>query len=252
MPEARSIERAYSAPVIVRQRLETLSALDARPGEQVLDAGCGPGLLTVDLARQVGEGGRVVGLDKSADMLDLARRRCEALPQVVLEESSIEATGHPDGAFDAVACTQVLLYVADAPAALAELRRVLKPGGRLVVIETDWRGLVLGTDDFELTETMIRAWDDAVASPNLPMRLGPLLRSMGFNAVRAAALPVLETGLLAGSYSADMLRTFARKAVEQGRVDSERALRWEADLEARARRGEYFFCVNRFLLTAVK
>jgi ubiquinone/menaquinone biosynthesis C-methylase UbiE len=55
------------------------------------------------------------------------------------------------------------------------MHRVLKPGGRIAIIETDWRGTVLNSFDDSLTRKMLAAWDDAVSSPNLPVKLGPLM-----------------------------------------------------------------------------
>lgn len=252
MNEARRLERAYGSPEIAHQRYRTLLALNMQPGEWFLDAGCGPGLLAQDAARLVGETGRVLAVDKSADMLALARGRCADLPWVELSHGSIEHFDEADERFDALACTQVLLYIEDVPAALAEMRRVLKPGGRLVLVETDWRSCVMSSDDFDLTETLIKAWDESTASPNLPVRLAPMLRSLGFTAVRVEPIPVLNTSLLQDGYSIDIIGWFARKAVRQGRVSESRAEAWLADLHERSRGGEYFFCVNRFLFSAVK
>jgi SAM-dependent methyltransferase len=185
-------------------------------------------------------------------MLELAQARCRDLPWVELRKGSIQHLDEADGLFDALACAQVLLYVKDVAAALAEMHRVLKPGGRLVIVETDWRSCVLNSSDFALTEAMIGAWDDAVASPNLPVSLMPLLRSQGFNAVGVEPVPVLNTSLLEDGYSIDIIGWFARKAIEQRRASESQAQHWLEDLYEKSRRGEYFFCVNRFLFSAVK
>jgi len=151
---SRQTERIYLSPEIVRQRQRTLELLAPAKGERILDIGCGPGLLAHDVALEVGPGGRVTGLDKSPAMLALARARCAGLPQVDLVEG--EATDPPaeDATLDAVTCAQVLLYVEDVEGALGAMHRVLKPGGRAVIVETDWRSLVLNSESPELTETM--------------------------------------------------------------------------------------------------
>lgn len=250
--EARSVERNYLSPEIAHQRFRTLEAMGVRPGERVLDAGCGPGLLTRELARLAGEAGRVLAVDRSAGMLAVARERCAGMAQVEFRQSPVERLADTGETFDVVACTQVLLYIADVPPILAMMHSLLAPGGRIAVVETDWRSCVMSSDDPALTEVMIRAWDEAVPSPNLPARLAPMLRSAGFSAVRIEPVPVLNTSLAAGGYSPDMIALFSRKAVEQGRADELRAREWLADLHGKAERGEYFFCVNRFLFSAVK
>lgn len=250
--DARSVERIYQSPEIVRQRVETLKALNVRPGERILDAGCGPGLLAEQLARLTGPDGRVVAVDKSEVMLSLAKERCRELPWIEFKEGSIERLDESDEVFDAAVITQVLLYIQNVPGVIEELHRVLAPGGRLALVETDWRSCVLNSDDFELTETMIKAWDDSVPSPNLPVRLTSLLRSCGFKATRVEPIPVLNTSLVPDGYSSDMIRWFSRKAVDQGKVSEAQARQWLEDLHQKASRGDYFFCVNRFLFVAMK
>lgn len=250
--DARSVERAYRSPEIGHQRFQTLKALNIRPGERILDAGCGPGLLAEELARLTGSDGQVVAVDKSRNMLALAKERCRELPWVEFKEGSIERLDQADGSFDAAVITQVLLYVRDVPGVLKELHRVLATGGRLALVETDWRSCVLNSDDFELTETMIKAWNDGVPSPNLPVHLTSMLRSCGFKAIHVEPIPVLNTSLLPDGYSGDMMKWFARKAVEQGKASEGQARGWLDDLQQKARDGDYFFCVNRFLFTAIK
>ncbi len=250
--QARKTDRAYNTPDMARQRLRTLELLQPRADEHVLDVGCGTGLLAQELAALVGPGGRVVGIDVSRDMLDLAEGRCSDMTQVQFVEGS--ATSLPDdgGGFDGVTCTQVLLYVAEVELALAEMHRVLKPGGRIVIVETDWRGLVLNSFDGTLTRKMIAAWDQAVASPNLPTRLGPLLRAQGFHAVRAEALPILSTSYVDGGWPAQMAQQFAHYARDQDAVTGDEADAWLDDLACKGADGSFFFCVNRFFFVAVR
>ena len=98
-------------------------------GRRILDAGCGSGPLFAALRDR---GAIVTGIDKSARMLDLARRRLGDDAELLLAELG-SALPFPDGTFDDVTASLVLHYLEDWGPALAELRRVLKPGGRLVV-----------------------------------------------------------------------------------------------------------------------
>ena len=249
---ARKTDRAYLTPDVVRQRMRTLEALQLKAGEFVLDVGCGTGLLTHDMATLVGAGGRVVGIDVSPDMLALAERRCADLPQVHLKNSKAESLPEESDGFDAVTCTQVLLYVPDVAAALAEMHRVLKPGGRIAIIETDWRGTVLNSFDDSLTRKIISGWDNTVSSPNLPVRLGPLMKAQGFSTISVSAFPILNTNCTSGNFSFGMLEQFARHAREQGAVSAAESEAWLDDLQQKGGEGSYFFCVNRFVFTAVK
>jgi len=250
--ESKETERAYLAPEVVRQRMRTLEVLSPRVGECVIDVGCGPGLLVHDLAVEVGPEGRVVGVDTSLPMLQLAERRCSGLPHMKLVEGNAENLAADDATFDAVACIQVLLYIADVQNVLKEIHRVLKPGGRVVIMETDWRGAVLNSTDPTLTNKMIALWDQAVPSPNLPARLGPLLRQHGFTAVRVEAIPILSTAYLAEGYSASMVAQFAQLARDTGTASEAESQEWLNELRRLGAEDAYFFCVNRFLFSAVK
>ena len=250
--EARKTDRAYSTPDVVRQRMRTLEVLKLQTGETVLDVGCGSGLLTQDIATLVGEQGRVVGIDNSQDMLVLAEQRCSEFSQVQLKLCDIESLSEKTGEFDAVTCIQVLLYVSDVSAALSEMYRVLKPGGRITIMETDWRGTVLNSSDESLTRKMLTSWDDAVSSPNLPARLVPLMKSKGFSAVSVDAFPIVNTSYTQGSWSIGMLKQFAGHAQKQGAVSAAESESWLDDIQSKGKDGCYFFSVNRFIFTAVK
>ena len=249
---AALIERSYQTPEIVNQRLRTLAGLALARGESVLDAGCGTGLLLEQEAMAVGETGRAEGIDYSEDMLAHARRRCADLPQVGLHQGSVESLPFADASFDALSCTQCLLYVDDLDSALAGFHRVLKPGGRIAVLETDWSGAILNSHDQALTQRIFDAWDLACKNPNLPKRLRPLLRSLGFGAIRVEAIPVLNPSYCENSFSANMFRNFAETARKRKVVSDREVEEWLAGIERLIADDAYFFCVNRFLFTAVK
>lgn len=248
---ARRTEQAYLSAEIVHQRKCTLAALAPSPGEVVVDVGCGPGLLTKSLAEAVAPNGAVLGLDLSASMLALAGERCAAISHVTLARADATRLPVPSGTVDAVTAAQVLLYVERPDTAIAEMRRVLRPGGRVAIMETDWQTAVVSAADAALTRRMFKAWDSAVPSPRLPLRLGPLLRDAGFTSVRAQAVPVLATRLESGGYAETMIAQCAASAVSAGLLSEDDARAWRQEMEARNAADAFLFCVNRFLFTAV-
>jgi arsenite methyltransferase len=249
---ARSLERSYQTPEIANQRRHTLDALNLKPGEHAADMGCGPGFLVREMADVVGTAGRAVGIDTSPDMLALAAHRNEGMPHVELADAPLQDLPYDDNTFDALACTQLLLFIDDIPQALAEMRRVLKPTGRIAVLETDWRGVIVSAEDDSLTRRIFANWDAAAISPNLPPRLKPLIEGAGFNDVTVTAVPIINTSFGNENFSTGMLRGVAKNARKSGAISENEAAGWIADLEAKDAEGAYFFCVNRFLFQAIK
>jgi len=249
---AELIERSYQTPEIVNQRLRTLAALALTSGESVLDAGCGTGLLLELEALAVGREGRAEGVDFSDDMLAHARTRCGGLEQVNLQQGSVENLPFEDASFDALSCTQTLLYVKDMDQALKEFYRLLKPRGRIAIIETDWSGAIINSEDQVVTRKILDAWGRAVINPNLPRRLRPVLRQVGFSAPRVEAIPVLNASYSKSSFSANMLQNFAGTAHKRGAISDVESDAWLEGIERLIQKDEYFFCVNRFLFTAIK
>lgn len=112
-----------------------LDAAALAPGERVLDVACGTGLVALNAARSVGADGRVIGIDLSDRMVDAARDHADArqLRNIDFARMDAEALGLPDGDFDVALCALGLMYMPDPLQALREMRRVLRPGGRLVL-----------------------------------------------------------------------------------------------------------------------
>ena len=110
-----------------------------RPGTDVLDVGCGPGTITIDLAARVAPG-RVVGLDSAPDAIDAARTAAaEAGVAVELSTGDVYALDHPAASFDVVHAHQVLQHLGDPVAALREMRRVCRPDGVVAARDSIYR-----------------------------------------------------------------------------------------------------------------
>jgi ubiquinone/menaquinone biosynthesis C-methylase UbiE len=166
-----------------------------RPGEHVLDVACGTGIMTRALAAAVGPGGRVVGLDAGAHMLALARAREERRDDAVpIEWRDGDAARLPFAAetFDLVCCQFGLMLFPDQPPALREMRRVLKPGGRLALVT--WGAIercpgqavmkATWTRHFGAEKAAIFGAQHALSDPD---RVRALLRDAGFRGVTASA-----------------------------------------------------------------
>jgi len=134
----------HAEPVLQSHRWRTADNSAAhllphlRPGLDLLDVGCGPGTITVDLAARVAPG-RVVGLDLAPEPLDEARAAAErAGADVTFEVGDVYALDAADGSFDVVHAHQVLQHLTDPVAALREMARVCRPGGLVAVRDVDY------------------------------------------------------------------------------------------------------------------
>ena len=109
-----------------------------RPGLELLDVGCGPGTITVDLARLVAPG-RVIGIDRAPEVLAQASAHANGQGvSIELRVGDVYALQFPDASFDVVHAHQVLQHLSDPVRALAEMRRVLRPGGVLAARDGDY------------------------------------------------------------------------------------------------------------------
>lgn len=170
-----------------------LEAARLAPGQTALDVACGAGALALRVAAAVGPGGRVTGVDLSGRMIDAARGRVGggARTDLRFERMDAEALDLPTAGFDTVLCSLGLMYAPVPERALAEMRRVLKPGGRLALAVWGERARCAWASSLPIV-------DDEVSSEVCPLffRLGQgetlaaLCAEHGFSFVRSVRLAV--------------------------------------------------------------
>jgi arsenite methyltransferase len=235
---ARQVEATYSTQDVIEQRRATRAVLALQPGEHVLDIGSGPGFLAEEMAAEVGPDGHACGIDPSESMLAMARRR-----EAPVEYAAGDAVALPfgDQTFDAAVATQVYEYVTDVPAALAEARRVLRPGGRLLILDTDWDSIVWHSSDRERMRAVLEKWDGHLADPYLPRRLPGLLRGAGFELRHASIHPILNLGPDPDLFSRGVLPLITDFVDDPG---------WGEDVAGMG--DDYFFSLNRYLFLAYR
>lgn len=172
------------AEVLWPAELTVLERQGLRRDANVLEAGCGPGYVTSLLLGFL-EGGSVTALDVDGAMLEHARRVVGDDPRVRFVEASVTATGLPDGAFDAVLVRYVLQHVPGVAAALAELTRVLRPGGRLFAVDADFALATLSDPEppfvRELMDAVVEGQRLQGGDGHIGRKLPRLLREAGLS-----------------------------------------------------------------------
>ena len=164
-------------------------------GERLVDVGCGLGEAALALAADLGRGGTVVGIDTSTAMLDVARRHAHTAPCLVrFALGDALALDEPTDSFDVARSERTLQWLTAPQAAVAELARVLRPGGRISLIDTDWSTLRIEVGDNAITEMVNDAMrTERRRASNVGRRLVDLVRAVGFTEVLATSATQLWT-----------------------------------------------------------
>jgi len=250
--EAARMEKHYAIPVIREQRRRTLVALAARPGEHILDVGSGPGFLTAGIAALVGEKGRVCAVDTAEPMLESARRRCAAYPWVDIRLGDAKKLPYPDASFDAAVAAQIYLFIPELDAALTELRRVLKPGGRAVVLDTDWGSTVWNSGDPARMGRVLESWKQRYGNAHIGRTLPGALRRAGFVIEQAEAVSIVELSATDEDYGGGQLKEVAKYIAARKTEIASEADAWKKEQLELEAAGEYFFSLNRYMFVARK
>ncbi len=225
--------------------------LGARAGERLLDVGCGTGGAARVLAKSVGGAGRVVGVDKSATMIGECRRRTAA-PAAPVEFLVGDAHRLPfaDNSFDGAYSLRVFDIIDEPRRALAELARVTRPGGRVMINGPDIDAWVFDSSDREVTRKILHYVCDHEVNGWIGRQLPALCKEAGLCEVKVvpAVSVITEFEMI---YDI-CLGYFVSRAEESGAVSAEEAAAWLDDLRRRDRKGQFFCTQPLFRVLARK
>jgi SAM-dependent methyltransferase len=237
---------------MVLRRAAALRYAAPRMGEAIVDIGCGPGFLTRDLAAGADEKGSVLGLDQSESMLEIARARCAEMPGARFEVGDAIELPLEDRSIDLAVSTQVLEYVKDVDRALTEITRVLRPGGRVVLLATDWRACAWHSSDDARMDRMLTAWEEHLAHPVLPRTLAARLEAQGLELTLLERYSIIERADERTGYAAMLMGTLPGFAPGRCGVTEHEAQAWLDDLLALRERGEFHLSIGQYFFGAKK
>lgn len=234
-----------------RRRLAVLDAIALRPGERVLEVGCGGGALLPPMAAAVGPTGRVVGIDVSADQIAAAQALCAGIGTAQVAVQDVHEMPFEDASFDAIAAIQVVEYLRAPPRALAELRRVAAPGARCAILATNWDTVFWNTDAPDLNARLQAAWRQHAPIVNLPAELPSMLAAAGFDVVRQEPVTIINAAYHEDSFAFWAARIIVAFGTARDLVPRADAEAWLDSLGRMQEAGRFFFSSTPVLTTAV-
>jgi ubiquinone/menaquinone biosynthesis C-methylase UbiE len=243
----------YDTLLRYEPRMEPLLApLDLQPGLSVLDVGSGPGSTTMELGRRVGPSGTLVGIDINAEFVERAGAQAQAagLHQVSFQQADFPPLPFESETFDRVFCKNVLEYVDSAEATVRDIARVTKPGGLVVLIDSDWEMLALDVSDEALHDRFMSAIKTtAMREP----RIGRKLRGLCIVAnLRDIKVKIFASPDLKGRARQMLENNWYQYALDSGRVTRAEADAWRDDIRTRLKNDVYCFCLPQFVVSTRK
>jgi SAM-dependent methyltransferase len=245
------LDRMHRVEDVRAYKVRSFEALRLFPGARVADIGCGAGDDAAQLAALVGPEGLVTGVDASEAMIGEAAKRLAGTPALNFAVAPVEHLPFEDGSLDAIRADRLLIHVADPGEAIAEMLRVLKPGGRIALSEPDILGSWISSDDPELGDAVCRAVALSCAQPFLARNFG----------IRFADMNLAEAGhhaLAMVTYDfATVDRVFQFELVsgmlgKSGKFEPERAAAWYHDQLARKAADRFCACMIMVTVWATK
>ncbi len=218
------------------------------PGQVIVDYGCGPGGLSVELARRVGPGGRVHAVDLNPALLERGRARAEregVAASIAWHRTDGERIPLATHVADRLVCKNVMEYVPDVAATLAEFHRVVKPGGLVHVIDSDWGLLAVEPMGPERLAELFDAARHAYKTPHIGRKLWGAMRAAGLGDVRVEILASADTK----GYTAPVVFNMLSYARAAGRLSPATLDAIAGDVKKALADGTFLLILPQFLVT---
>ena len=244
------LEEADLAPGWAELRQTWLDYSGVRPGDCVLDVGCGTGVVTRDLAQRVGRQGRVVGIDPSTRLIEKALRRAEEeglKDRIEFRCADGAALPFSDESFDLVVASAVFGHVPNGMEVLKEMVRVARPGGTVLAFDHDIDMIVINAADRDLTRRIVHAYCDRYFTSGWAGReLYAMFREAALEEIQI--LPLMHTSTQFEPYWKRMVERLSTVAIKTGVVSEQEAGVWRGDLERKGHEGRFFASRSYFCL----
>ncbi|MGH9036381.1 MAG: methyltransferase domain-containing protein [Acidimicrobiia bacterium] len=242
------VDAMNALPSVQRAKALSFHELRLAPGHRVLEVGSGTGDDARRIAAEVGPSGFVLGVDVSQAMVAEARRRAEGtgLP-VRFETGDACALDAADASFDSARAARVLLHLPDPLVAVAEMARVTRPGGRVVLFDADFETLIAAHPDHVLLRRVVTLMTDSINCGRVGRQLTGLVADAGLVdiGITAASFTDIPYDLLVSTIAGALAQPVAEEA-----IGPEDLARFWAGLEDMYKAGRYFASCTLFIVAA--
>lgn len=235
------LEYVDSLPEIRQLKADSYGYLCIREGDDVLDAGCGPGYDALRMAAVVGKTGAVTGIDISQRMIAIAEAKAEGTGlSVSFRTGDVRNLPFPDASFDKIRIERTLQILECPGKVLDEMIRVLRPGGLLLSVEPDWETMVCDPGSRDTARTFFRFCSDQFPDGSAGRKLYRFFRERGLSdvVVHPAPLVLHDFSLTARVMNMDQ---FLASAQEKGVLTRNEVASWLADLKTADAKGQFTF-----------
>lgn len=248
----RFLDAEGAKPAMQYAKQRSFELLEIREGARILDVGCGAGDDARALARLVGSRGRVEAIDVDPVMLEEAQRRSagQELP-VGFRLADVYDLDYADGSFDGCRAERTFLHLAEPDRALAEMVRVVKVGGRVLVVDRDIETRTIDVPDRALTRRIVNFWCDSFLAGWIGRQLPRMFREAGLSDVVVEPVTVVDTDYAAFDAQYNLKRVVER-AEAAGAINTEEGRRWLAGLEHVVQTGCFFTSMTNFIVSGRK
>lgn len=244
-PLAIFLDRVEKLPDVIERRRRSYELLQIEKGSVVADVGCGTGTAVFEMAELVGPGVTPIGVDISEALVEIGKRRAAKRGiNVDLRIGDAGALPFVDGGLQVYRAERLYQHLREPEPFLKEAYRALAPGGRIVLIDQDWDGALIDSNDIAATRVMLRTMGGGVANGAAGRQYYRLLKDAGFKNVQVIADTHVSTNFDEYGFFPEL---WANLVDATGALDTKTIQAWLDDQKQRAANGRFFMSMTHFL-----